>query len=57
MDTNRQQSIPPLFVEIMENHKALSQPVVSFEALRRQRDLRRAAEKALSWNVDKGTKA
>lgn len=52
----------PLFVEIIENDNELratkAQPVIHFSTATRLRarqlELIRAAEKALSWNKDKG---
>lgn len=56
--------VPPLFQAIIRNHEKLSQmrksTVVSFsdasQLLRQKRDYTRAAEKALSWNADKGSR-
>lgn len=66
METDKRQkpNVPPLFKEIIRNHNeryALRQHrVIPFETLvrlrRESRDYRRAAEKALAWNVDKGNK-
>lgn len=64
--TNAKQSIPPLFVAIMENDnardaiKAMGASMTHSDWIdlgrltREKRDFRSAAEKALSWNVDKG---
>lgn len=64
--TNAKQSIPSLFVAIIENDsardaikaKGASMTHLDWTELgrltREKRDFRSAAEKALSWNVDKG---
>lgn len=65
MNTNAAQRIPPLFKEIMRNdaeRAALAeQTVVPFEKagrlVRERRMYRKAAEKALSWNTNKGSTA
>lgn len=60
--SNGRQNIPPLFLEIMIVQKELAnltrQNVIEMDAYldlsKRMEDLRRAAEKALRWNTDKG---
>lgn len=62
--SNKKQSIPPLFKEIIRNDNERAdlraQAVIPFETacrLRRERrDYRREAEKVLHWNVDKGNR-
>lgn len=57
--------VPPLFKQIVEHHAKVdamrAAPVVDFKEWREtKRDgdfLRRAAERALSWNADKGRTA
>lgn len=67
--TNAKQSIPPLFMAIMENDKARDAIHAKGAEMtsddwnelgrltREKRDFRGAAEKALRWNVDKGALA
>lgn len=65
MYSNGRQNIPNLFKEIMANDAARdtlrAQPVIDFaegkRLVREKRDFRRAAEKMLHWNVDKGNAA
>ena len=66
--TNAKQTVPPLFQEIMRNYdeqrkivlaigyqKATKEDWRELHRLRREMtDYRRAAEKALCWNTDKG---
>lgn len=57
--------IPPLFKEIIRHEgdlrEHMSRDVVNMFAvtplIRRKRELMRAAERALSWNANKGTTA
>lgn len=64
LNSNARQNIPALFIEIMNVHEQLgailAQPVIPFGSwrlVRRNQDLKRAAEKSLHWNVDKGNTA
>ena len=67
--TNAKQSVPPLFKAIMENDeqrmylRSLGPEIDKGQCqemkrlYREKRDFRAAAEKMLSWNVDKGALA
>jgi hypothetical protein len=70
--TNAKQSIPPIFQEIMRNHRQREELVERFTSglhsghgdwvemmrlVREMKEYRRSAEQALRWNVDKGSTA
>ena len=59
LNTNAQQRIPPLFQEIMrvDAERAKLGNVLRIDLELRKRELRRAAEKALAWNTNKGNEA